>query len=184
MSEIFPTRLREPGIAIGVASQWLFSFIYTLTNPYMVANLKYGTLFFWGAANLCIAVISYFLIRETQGLSLEEINAVCDCFLYVSASVMGDVLTLAVICSNSMAPMRSWLRSSGVKRARQDQEGWAWSMRLRIKARPETDVGVLEVQRERNEFEEIIVRLCFLMFTLRCTCLWAVGCATLCRPVL
>lgn len=83
VSEIFPTRLREPGIAIGVASQWLFSFIYTLTNPYMVANLKYGTLFFWGAANLCIAVISYFLIRETQGLSLEEINAVCDDFSYV-----------------------------------------------------------------------------------------------------
>lgn len=78
VSEIFPTRIREPGIAIGVAAQWLFSFVYTLTNPYMVNNIKYGTLFFWGALNLIIAVISYFLIKETQGLSLEEINSKFD----------------------------------------------------------------------------------------------------------
>jgi hypothetical protein len=78
VSEIFPTRIREPGIAIGVASQWLFSFIYTLTNPYMVNNIKYGTLFFWGVLNLIIAVVSYFLIKETQGLSLEEINSKFD----------------------------------------------------------------------------------------------------------
>jgi hypothetical protein len=78
VSEIFPTRIREPGIAIGVAAQWLFSFIYTLTNPYMVNNIKYGTLFFWGVLNLIIAVVSYFLIKETQGLSLEEINSKFD----------------------------------------------------------------------------------------------------------
>lgn len=31
-----------------------------------------------GACNLVIAVIAYFLVRETQGLSLEEINAKFD----------------------------------------------------------------------------------------------------------
>lgn len=35
-----PTRIREPGIAVGVASQWLFSFVYTLSNPYMVSFLR------------------------------------------------------------------------------------------------------------------------------------------------
>jgi len=56
----------------------------------MVANLKYGTLFFWGAANLCIAVISYFLIRETQGLSLEEINAQFDGTEALLAAKLGN----------------------------------------------------------------------------------------------
>lgn len=27
VSEIFPTRIREPGIAVGVSSQWLFNFV-------------------------------------------------------------------------------------------------------------------------------------------------------------
>jgi hypothetical protein len=39
VSEIFTTRTREPGIAIGVSSQWLFNFIFSLTTPYMITNL-------------------------------------------------------------------------------------------------------------------------------------------------
>jgi len=109
----------------------------------MVANLKYGTLFFWGAANLCIAVISYFLIRETQGLSLEEINAVCDDFLLFvfvvrEAEVGGkrewkgeERVTRekcrttmmkfeadVALCSNSMALRRFWRRRWAVRRER------------------------------------------------------------------
>lgn len=40
VSEIFPTRTREPGIAVGVASQWLWNFVFSLTTPYMIENLQ------------------------------------------------------------------------------------------------------------------------------------------------
>lgn len=39
VSEIFPTRVREPGIAIGVGSQWLFNFVFSISTPYMISNM-------------------------------------------------------------------------------------------------------------------------------------------------
>jgi MFS family permease len=48
VSEIFPTRIREPGVAIGVASQWLWNFVFSLTTPYMMTSLGWGTFLLWG----------------------------------------------------------------------------------------------------------------------------------------
>ncbi|KAK4539814.1 hypothetical protein LTR36_010348 [Oleoguttula mirabilis] len=74
VSEIFPTRTREPGIAIGVASQWLFNFVFSLTTPYMIKNIKWGTFLLWGVFDVCIAAFAWFVLTETQGRSLEEIT--------------------------------------------------------------------------------------------------------------
>lgn len=78
VSEIFPTRIREPGVGVGVASQWLWSFVFTLVTPYMISNLGkggWGTFLFWGLCNVVIAIVSYFFIKETNMKSLEQINA-------------------------------------------------------------------------------------------------------------
>ncbi|KUJ21857.1 MFS sugar transporter-like protein [Mollisia scopiformis] len=74
VSEIFPTRIREIGIATGVASQWLFNFVFSLTTPYMISNLGWGTFLLWGLFDAVIAVGSWAFLRETRGLSLEEIS--------------------------------------------------------------------------------------------------------------
>lgn len=73
VSEIFPTRIREVGIAIGVSSQWLFNFVFSLTTPYMITNMGWGTFLLWGLFDAVIAILTFFFLRETQGLSLEEI---------------------------------------------------------------------------------------------------------------
>lgn len=39
VAELFPARIREVGIAVGVSSQWLFNFVFSLTTPYMITNL-------------------------------------------------------------------------------------------------------------------------------------------------
>ena len=78
IGEIFPTRIREPGVGVGVASQWLWSFVFTLSTPYMIANMGkngWGTLLFWALCNLVIVIVSYFCIKETNKKSLEQINA-------------------------------------------------------------------------------------------------------------
>ncbi|KAI1194454.1 putative MFS quinate transporter [Nemania serpens] len=73
VSEIFSARIREPGIAIGVASQWLWNFVFSLTTPYMIASLGWGTFLLWGIFDLVIAAFTFFLLKETRGLSLEHI---------------------------------------------------------------------------------------------------------------
>ncbi|KAF2157952.1 MFS sugar transporter-like protein [Myriangium duriaei CBS 260.36] len=73
VSEIFPTRIREPGIGVGVASQWLFNFVFTIATPYMIKSMAWGTFLFWGIADLVIGAGVWALLVETRGRSLEEI---------------------------------------------------------------------------------------------------------------
>ncbi|KAI0965352.1 putative MFS quinate transporter [Xylaria arbuscula] len=73
VSEIFSPRIREPGVAIGVASQWLWNFVFSLTTPYMIASLGWGTFLVWGLFDIVIAGFTFFLLKETRGLSLEHI---------------------------------------------------------------------------------------------------------------
>jgi len=73
VSEIFSTRIREPGIAVGVGSQWLFNFVFSLTTPYMITNMGWGTFLLWGLFDAVIAVLTFLFLKETKGLSLEEI---------------------------------------------------------------------------------------------------------------
>lgn len=73
VAEIFPARIREPGVAVGVGSQWLFNFVFSLTTPYMMTNMGWGTFLLWGVFDVVIAVVAFFFLKETKGLSLETI---------------------------------------------------------------------------------------------------------------
>ncbi|KAI0898824.1 general substrate transporter [Annulohypoxylon nitens] len=73
VSEIFPTRIREVGVAVGVASQWLFNFVFTLTTPYMISSMGWGTFLLWGIFDAIIAIFAFAYLQETRGLSLEAI---------------------------------------------------------------------------------------------------------------
>lgn len=73
VAEIFPARIREPGVAVGVGSQWLFNFVFSLTTPYMITNMGWGTFLLWGIFDVVTAVVAFFFLKETKGLSLETI---------------------------------------------------------------------------------------------------------------
>ncbi|KAL9071523.1 MAG: hypothetical protein Q9157_005437 [Trypethelium eluteriae] len=73
VSEIFSARIREPGVATGVAAQWLWNFVFTLSTPYMITNLGWGTFLLWGLFDTVIAMFSWTVLTETKGKSLEEI---------------------------------------------------------------------------------------------------------------
>jgi hypothetical protein len=74
VSEIFPTRTREPGVAIGVASQWTGNFVFSLTTPYMIRSLGWATFLVWGFFDVLVAAYSWYGLMETKGKSLEEIT--------------------------------------------------------------------------------------------------------------
>ena len=53
----------------------LWNFVFSLATPYMINSLGWGTFLFWGILNFVIAVCTALFLKETQGKSLEEINA-------------------------------------------------------------------------------------------------------------
>jgi len=72
--EIFPTRIREAGVAIGTATQWLFNFVFSQATPHAVENLGWKTFVMFCVFNWALVVFVWFFIRETKGKSLEEME--------------------------------------------------------------------------------------------------------------
>ncbi|KAK3349784.1 general substrate transporter [Lasiosphaeria hispida] len=78
--EIFPLKNRARGLSLTTATNWLLNWAIAYATPYLVnwgpgyANLQSKIFFIWFAACfVCIAFV-YFLIYETKGLSLEEVD--------------------------------------------------------------------------------------------------------------
>jgi sugar porter (SP) family MFS transporter len=76
IGEIFPNRIREIGIAAGAGSQWLFNFMMSQITPYAIDNIGWRTFLMFAIFNFAIVVYSYFVLRETAGKSLEEMEVV------------------------------------------------------------------------------------------------------------
>jgi len=78
IGEIFPLPIRAKGVALSTASNWLWNFVLAYVTPYMVdsdeGNLGPKVFFVWGGAcTLCLA-FAYFMVPETKGLSLEQVD--------------------------------------------------------------------------------------------------------------
>ncbi|KAL1613903.1 hypothetical protein SLS54_010180 [Diplodia seriata] len=71
-SELFSNRYREVGVAVGVSSQWLFNFVFTISTPYMIDSMGWGTFLLWGLFDIIIGFGTILLATETRGLSLER----------------------------------------------------------------------------------------------------------------
>ncbi|TVY44340.1 Quinate permease [Lachnellula occidentalis] len=76
LGEIFPTRIREVGIAIGAAAQWLFNFALSQITPYAITNIGWRTFLMFAILNYAIVVYAYFILKETAGRTLEEMDEV------------------------------------------------------------------------------------------------------------
>lgn len=80
IGEIFPLPIRSRGVALSTASNWLWNTIIAVITPYMVGtdpgdgNMKSSVFFVWGGLCLASLVYGYFLIPETKGLSLEQVD--------------------------------------------------------------------------------------------------------------
>lgn len=66
LSEIFPTRIREYGIAIGAASQWLFNFMMSQITPHAINNIGWKTFLMFCIFNYAIVLYSCFVLREVR----------------------------------------------------------------------------------------------------------------------
>merc|ERR1712000_244628 len=78
IGEIFPLPIRSRGVALSTASNWLWNTIIAVITPEMVGtdkgNMKSSVFFVWGGLCTCAFVYAYFLVPETKGLSLEQVD--------------------------------------------------------------------------------------------------------------
>ncbi|KAF2637886.1 general substrate transporter [Massarina eburnea CBS 473.64] len=76
--ELFPLKARAKCLSMTTASNWLLNWAIAYATPYMVnedhANLQSKVFFVWGSfCFVCIAFV-YFMIYETKGLTLEQVD--------------------------------------------------------------------------------------------------------------
>ncbi|OAP62657.1 hypothetical protein AYL99_01884 [Fonsecaea erecta] len=78
IGEIFPLPIRSRGVALSTASNWLWNTIIAVITPYMVGedhgDLKSSVFFVWGGLCTAAFVYAYFLVPETKGLTLEQVD--------------------------------------------------------------------------------------------------------------
>jgi MFS transporter, SP family, arabinose:H+ symporter len=75
ISEIFPARLRGRAASLGIMTIWIACYIVAQTFPMLNARLGGGTTFLiYGICSLASFIFAYFVVPETKGRSLEEIQ--------------------------------------------------------------------------------------------------------------
>lgn len=80
VGETFALGVRQKSISICTAANWLCNWAIAYATPYMVdpgpgnANLGAKVFFIWGGCNVIGALFVYFMVYESKGMSLEEVN--------------------------------------------------------------------------------------------------------------
>lgn len=76
VAEVYPLGLRAKGVSIGASSNWLNNFAVAMSTPDFVAVAPYGAYIFLGL--MCVIAAAYvaFLVPETKGRTLDELDAV------------------------------------------------------------------------------------------------------------
>ncbi|KAI5827510.1 general substrate transporter [Schizophyllum commune Tattone D] len=74
VTELFSPRIREIGMGVGVGSQWLFNFVYSFSVSYMIDGIGWATFLLFGIFDIFIALFTVVVLKETRGLSMEEVD--------------------------------------------------------------------------------------------------------------
>ena len=75
-SEIFPSSLRAKGVALSAMSNWFNNFIIGLVTPALIQKTGYGAYVFFAVFCLLSGIWTFFVVPETAGRSLEDMDAV------------------------------------------------------------------------------------------------------------
>ncbi|GAA5911238.1 hypothetical protein JCM6882_004072 [Rhodosporidiobolus microsporus] len=74
LGESFPTRIRAKAVSIGTAANWLWNFIIAFFTPRIVNRIGPLILLIFSGMLVLQILYTYFFLRETRGLSLEEVD--------------------------------------------------------------------------------------------------------------
>lgn len=76
-AEAFPLHIRAVGMSSATAITWAFNFLISFTWPEMMDKFTATGGFYWYATwNILGWIFAYFLVPETKGMTLEELDGV------------------------------------------------------------------------------------------------------------
>lgn len=75
-SEIYNLGNRSKAMSLTTSSTWMCNFIIGLVTPDMIESVGFGTYLFFAGFALIAFAFTWFVIPETKGKSLEEMDAV------------------------------------------------------------------------------------------------------------
>jgi TRAP-type C4-dicarboxylate transport system permease large subunit len=77
VGEIYPLKARAKGMSVATASNWLLNWLIGLLTPQLTDTLHMGVkiAFIWGFFAVLMNIWVFFVVPETKGKSLEEIDA-------------------------------------------------------------------------------------------------------------
>ena len=73
-AEVSSLSMRTKGAALATACDWLFNYVVVQTTPIGIHYLKWGLYLIYAVLNAAFVPIVYYLIVETAGKSLEQID--------------------------------------------------------------------------------------------------------------
>lgn len=80
IGEIFPLTIRSRGVGLSTSSNWFWNCIIGVITPYLVADQKHSAklgsniFFMWGGLCCVSFLFAYFMVPETKGLTLEQVD--------------------------------------------------------------------------------------------------------------
>jgi SP family sugar:H+ symporter-like MFS transporter len=73
LGEMFPNRIRAPGLAISAGTQWVTAFIVTTTFPGLLSTVGLSGIFcIYAVAAIASYLTVFRCVRETKGVVLED----------------------------------------------------------------------------------------------------------------
>ncbi|KAJ5913192.1 hypothetical protein N7504_002075 [Penicillium tannophilum] len=76
VSEVFPLSMRAKGVSVGGSSNWLNNFAVAISTSKFISKTSYGAFIFFGLVTTIGALYVHFLVPETRGRTLEEMDEV------------------------------------------------------------------------------------------------------------
>ncbi|KAK7202733.1 general substrate transporter [Myxozyma melibiosi] len=74
VSEIYPTRIRDYCVAMGLATQWAFNYVISRIVPIAMDSIGWRTFLMFAIFNAAIAIFVFLVVRETRGVALEQMD--------------------------------------------------------------------------------------------------------------
>ncbi|KEQ93406.1 hypothetical protein AUEXF2481DRAFT_67544 [Aureobasidium subglaciale EXF-2481] len=74
VSEVFPLSMRAKGVSLGGSANWLNNFAVGISTSPFISTSQFGAFIFFGCMTVLAALWVYFVLPETKGLTLEEMD--------------------------------------------------------------------------------------------------------------
>lgn len=77
-SEIFPLRVRAKGTSVSTVSNWVWNAVISKIAPLILKDITFYTYLIFGSFCVVMSLFAVFVVPETKGKSLEEIDEIFD----------------------------------------------------------------------------------------------------------